>query len=178
MSVKITVKDCDCDLEDSKFFGDVLLPEKWLLNDVFSPDELFFCQINLEVLYESVGKTALPERGMLYFFIDYKKKPQAVVRYFDGEVDAYTSFNEDWEGDYDVYTDWNMDFSLADGDNVMLFKDENIADGEIGLLRYIPDTTFMDFMANTETALYFVIEEEDLRKSDFSKVKLKFIKNN
>ncbi len=176
MSIKIMVEDCDCDLEDSKFFGDVLLPEKWLLNDVFSPDELFFCQINLEALYEAVGKTLLPEEGMLYFFIDYKKKPQAVVRYFDGEVDAYTSFNEDWEGDFDVYTDWKMGFFLEDGDNALLFKDENISDGEMGLFKYTPDTTFMDFMANTETALYFVIDEKDLKSCDFSKVRLKFVK--
>lgn len=198
MSVKLIIKDEDCDLEQSKFFGEILLPEKWLLEDAFSPDELFLCQINLDDLASSVGKTLLPDHGMLYFFIDYKKKPQAVVRYFDGEIDAYTLFNEDWEGDYDVITEWAIDFSscldkpsfrIEKGTNVqplhdfstrenfnaMLVKDENVESGEIAILKYVPDASDMDFLSGTEKTLYFIMKESALKESDFSSVTLKLV---
>lgn len=175
MSIKIKINDSDCDIESSKFFGDMLLPEKWLIDDVFSPDEMFLCQINLEEVYEAVGKTLLPEEGMLYFFIDYKKKPLAAVRYSTEEADAYTCFNEDWEGDFDVYTDWEMEFSFdAKTKSRLLCKDANVSEGEIALLKYVPNESDMDFMADSGKALYFIINEIDLKNKDFSKVKLKF----
>lgn len=173
MSVKITVKDEDCDIETSKFFGEILLPEKWLEDDVFSPEELYFCQINLREVYDAVGKTTLPEEGMLYFFIDYaSKKPKAVVRYYDGEPDAYTMFNEDWEGDYDVYTEWPMSFSLSDEGTAMLIKDEKLPDDEIVLLRYVPDSSEVDYLTGSDKTLNFVIKKEELKNRDFSGVKL------
>lgn len=198
MSVKLIIKDEDCDIEQSKFFGEILLPEQWLLDDVFSPDELFLCQINLDDLASAVGKTLLPDHGMLYFFIDYKKKPQAVVRYFDGEADAYTLFNEDWEGDYDVTTEWAIDFSsfldkslfrLEQGACVqnkndfsargeftaMLVKDENVESGEIAILKYVPDSSDLDFLSGTKNTLYFIMEESALKRLDFSSVTLKIV---
>ena len=69
MSIKLTTSDYDVELEESKFFGEILLPEKWLMDDIFSPDEMFLCQINLEQVYEQVGKTMLKESGILYFLI-------------------------------------------------------------------------------------------------------------
>lgn len=198
MSVKLIIKDEDCDLEQSKFFGEILLPEKWLLEDEFSPDELFLCQINLDDLASAVGKTLLPDHGMLYFFIDYAKKPQAVVRYYDGEADAYTSFNEDWEGDYDVVTEWAIDFSsfldkssfrLEKGENLkdendflkrenftaMLVKDENVENGEIAILKYVPDASDIDFLSGTKKTLYFIMKESALKEFDFSSVILKLV---
>lgn len=198
MSVKLIIKDEDCDIEQSKFFGEILLPEQWLLDDVFSPDELFLCQINLDDLASAVGKTLLPDHGMLYFFIDYKKKPQAVVRYFDGEADAYTLFNEDWEGDYDVTTEWAIDFSSfldkslfrlekgacvqnkndfsARGEfTAMLVKDENVESGEIAILKYVPDSSDLDFLSGTKNTLYFIMEESALKRLDFSSVTLKIV---
>lgn len=175
MSVKIIISDVDCDIEDSKFFGDMLLPEKWLIDDVFSPDEMFLCQINLEELSDAVGKTLLPDTGMLYFFIDYKKKPLAVVRYFDGEADAYTCFNEDWEDDFDVYEDWQITFdSLADEEgSKLLSRNAPIEEDEIALLVYDPSSSPMDFMAGKDKKLYFVMKVTELKKHDFSNVKLK-----
>lgn len=198
MSVKLIIKDEDCDIEQSKFFGEILLPEKWLLDDVFSPDELFLCQINLDDLASAVGKTLLPDHGMLYFFIDYKKKPQAVVRYFDGDADAYTLFNEDWEGDYDVITEWAIDFSsrldkslfrlekgagvqskntfsARDDFSAMLVKDENVESGEIAILKYAPDTSDLDFLSGTNKTVYFIMKESALKQSDFSSVTLKIV---
>ncbi len=177
MSIKITVNDVDAELDQSKFFGEILLPEKWLEDDVFSPEEMFLCQLNLSEVYESVGKTMLPESGMLYFFIDYQKNPQAVVRYFDGEADAYTMFNEDWEGDYDVYTEWPMEFSLqaSDKDTAMLIKDENVGEGEVALLRYVSNSLDVDFLSDSECVMYFMISEKDLREGNFSKVYLKTV---
>ena len=175
MSVKITVKDADCDMEASKFFGEILLPEEWLEKNVFAPEELYFCQINLQEVYEAVGKTLLPETGMLYFFIDYtRKKPEAVVRYYDGEPDAYTMFNEDWETDYDVYTEWPMFFELADGGAALLCKDEKVSDDEIALLKYDPKSLGIDFLHESEKCLYFIISVNDLKNADFGGVKLLF----
>ncbi len=177
MSVKITVNDVDAEMDQSKFFGEILLPEKWLEDDVFSPEEMFFCQLNLSEVYESVGKTVLPESGTLYFFIDYQKKPQAVVRFFDGEADAYTMFNEDLEGDYDVYTEWPMEFSrnASDNDTALLVKDENVGEGEIALLRYVSKSLDVDFLSDSECILYFLISEKDLREGNFSAVRLKTV---
>lgn len=196
MSVKLIIKDEDCELDQSKFFGEILLPEKWLMENVFSPDEMFLCQINLENLYEKVGKTYLPESGMLYFFIDYKKKPMAVVRYCNEEADAYTCFNEDWEGDYDVLTEWALDYELCNSNDnggektgngftlykggkkdfsEMLCKEDFLPDDEIALLKFTPNTSEMDFMSDEEKLMYFIIKIEDLKKLDFSNVILKMI---
>lgn len=196
MSVKLIIKDEDCELDQSKFFGEILLPEKWLMENVFSPDEMFLCQINLENLYEKVGKTYLPERGMLYFFIDYKKKPLPVVRYCDEDVDAYTCFNEDWEGDYDVFTEWALDYELYNQSDKnaektgngftlykgaeeefseMLCKEDFLSDDEIVLLKFAPNTSEIDFMSYEEKSVYFIIKIEDLKKQDFSNVTLKMI---
>lgn len=175
MSVKIIINDVDCDIENSKFFGDMLLPEKWLIDDVFSPDEMFLCQINLEELSDAVGKTLLPDSGMLYFFIDYKKKPLAVVRYFDGEADAYTCFNEDWDADFDVYEDWliTFDSKVDEEGSKLLYRDASIGEDEIALLVYDPSSSPMDFMAGKDKKLYFIVKVADLKNRNFSNVKLK-----
>ncbi len=177
MSIKLTTSDYDVELEESKFFGEILLPEKWLMDDIFSPDEMFLCQINLEQVYEQVGKTMLKESGILYFFIDYKKRPQAVCRYYDGEVDAYTCFNEDWESDYDVINPWAIDFSLGEGDIAMLCRDENVPEDCIALLKFSADKTEIDFMAGTNNTIYFLISLDDLKKGNYDKTYLKIVKN-
>lgn len=176
MSIKLIIDQYDTELEESKFFGDILLPEAWLEDNVFSSDEMFLCQINLDDLYENFGRTLLPKRGMLYFFIDYAKRTVARVRYTDGEIDAYTCFNEDWEGDYDVITSCSVEFSDGDTGTAMLVKDENVADGKICLLRYDPaHEEFIDFMQDTDSVLYFLIDEKDLLNKDFSRVELKVV---
>lgn len=177
MSIKLTIKDEDTDLEDSKFFGDALFPESWLEDDIFSPDEMFFCQINLTELYESVGKTVLPESGLIYFFIDYGKKTTAKVRYFDGEADAYTAFNEDYECDYDVFTDWKIEFSSGGGDGTaLLATDENVEPGSIALLRYCPKDSPLDFMSESGLNIYFIITSDDLKNRRFENAVIKFVK--
>lgn len=177
MSIKITVKDQDAEMDQSKFFGEILLPEKWLEDDVFSPEEMFFCQLNLTEVYEAIGKTMLPESGTLYFFIDYKKNPQAVVRYYEGEADAYTAFNEDLESNYDVFTEWPMEFTAnaQKGDSALLCKDENVPDGEVALIKYLSNSLDLDFLEDKNCALYFLISEKDLILKNFTNVTLKFV---
>lgn len=175
MSIKINCGDNECELESSKFFGEILLPEKWLIEDVFSPDELFFCQINLEELYEAVGKTLLPSSGILYFFINYGKKMQGIVRYTCDEVDAYTCFNEDWESDYDVVTEWPMEFTKGDEGTLLLTKDKNVGEDEIALLKYVPDSLDIDYLTGDKKSLYFIIKEYDLKNKDFSKAYIKIV---
>ncbi len=174
MSIKLTTIFDEVELEDSKFFGEILLPSSWLEEDVFSPDEMFLCQINCEQLYEAIGKTALPKTGMLYFFIDYGKKEKAVVRFADCELDAYTCFNEDWESDYDVVNDFPVEFENGEGGTCLLCKDENVQEGEVCLLRFTPNSLEdLDFLEDEDCALYFIIDEKSLKIGDFTNVKLK-----
>ncbi len=92
--MKITAINKECEIEDSKLFGEVYLPDEWLENDIFSPFEFFLCQINLE----EFKLEGLPSKGYLYFFIEAisltEKKMKAKVRYYENEPDAYTDFND------------------------------------------------------------------------------------
>ena len=97
MSVKIK-RGRFADLDESKFFGEILLPEEWLKNDIFGENEIFLCQIKLEDVAVLDKGNLLPKSGTLYFFIDESVTPvKGIVRYFDGVADAYTDFNEGFE---------------------------------------------------------------------------------
>ena len=90
MSVKIKTGGVS-DLDASKFFGEILLPEKWLKDGIFGETEIFFCQINLEDFSSYDVGNLLPHEGMLYFFLDLEKVPaEGIVRYYDGLPEAYT----------------------------------------------------------------------------------------
>ena len=64
-----------CGVADSKFFGEAYLPESWLDSDEFSLTEVFFCQINLEDVVKYDEQKLLPDKGYLYFFMDFDCKP-------------------------------------------------------------------------------------------------------
>lgn len=92
--MKLLAINQETELEESKLFGEVYLPDAWLEEDVFSPFEFFVAQINLE----QVRSEYLPQKGYLYFFVEAysftKNKMKAKVRYFKEEPDAYTDFND------------------------------------------------------------------------------------
>ena len=92
--MKILAINQETELEESKLFGEVYLPDTWLEEDVFSPFEFFVAQINLKQLKSEY----LPADGYLYFFIEAysfsKNKMKAKVRYCAEEPDAYTDFND------------------------------------------------------------------------------------
>ena len=80
--MKLLAINQETELEESKLFGEVYLPDAWLEEDVFSPFEFFVAQINLE----QVKSEYLPQKGYLYFFVEAysftKNKMKAKVRYF------------------------------------------------------------------------------------------------
>lgn len=92
--MKILAINQQTELEESKLFGEVYLPDTWLEEDIFSPFEFFVAQINLEQFKSEY----LPSKGYLYFFIEAysfsKNKMKAKVRYYAEEPDAYTDFND------------------------------------------------------------------------------------
>ena len=92
--MKLLAINQECELENSKLFGEVYLPNSWLEEDCFSPFEFFVAQINLE----EISSDYLPSKGYLYFFIEAysfaKNKMKARVRYSSEEPDAYTDFND------------------------------------------------------------------------------------
>ena len=55
MGIKLIIDEYQTELDDSKFFGEILLPNEWLEENVFSPTEMFLCQINLEQLFDEMG---------------------------------------------------------------------------------------------------------------------------
>ena len=93
-------EEFETDLEQSKFFGEISLPERFLSSGEFSPDEMFVCQINLSEVRLYFKDFLLPSVGRLLFFIDLKKK-RPIVRYINEECEAYTSFNDDLDFDID-----------------------------------------------------------------------------
>ncbi len=174
MSVKIKTGGF-ADLDASKFFGEILLPEKWLKDGIFGETEIFFCQINLEDFSSYDVGNLLPHEGMLYFFLDLEKVPaEGIVRYFDGLPEAYTDFNEEADAGYDVETELPIVFEQgADEKTAMLCHDEKVFDNEVCLLRFCPrEFEELDFLSDIDGNVYFVIDKDSLKKCDFTAVKL------
>lgn len=167
--------EVELDYTDSKFFGEIAIPEKTLMGNEFSPDEAFICQINLENDKLYYKNFILKNQGVLTFFVDIKKR-KAIVRYFAESLDAYTSFNDDLDYDIDFVTELKIEFCEKNDYTVgsMLFTDEN-CDGKVCLLKInnFSDEPLLPFKCSSA---YFLIDEVDLLKMDFSKIDLKLIK--
>lgn len=167
-------EEFETDLEQSKFFGEISLPERFLSSDEFSPDEMFVCQINLSEVRLYFKDFLLPSVGRLLFFIDLKKK-RPIVRYINEECEAYTSFNDDLDFDIDYSEELTLSFSDKSDYTAgeMLFSDEK-CDGLVCLLKVYH---FLDEpLLPLDGSAYFLIDENDLRRFDFSNIKLKIIK--
>ena len=170
MSIKIKAGDF-ADLDESKFFGEIVLPEKWLKDDVFGEDEIFLCQIKLEDVAVYDRANHLPKSGTLYFFLDGgSATTKGVVRYFCGVADAYTDFNEGFE----EYEEDEIPIEISDCDeptgSAMLCRDEKLLDNEICLLRIDANELGIEFLKDAGGMLYFAIDKDDLKRKDFSKV--------
>lgn len=176
MGVKLIIDEYQTELDDSKFFGEILLPNAWLEENVFSPTEMFLCQINLEQLYTEIGETLLPKTGILYFFIDYGKKLTAKVRYFDGDLDGYTCFNEDWEDDFDAITDLSVEFAHGEDGVVLLANTQDLFGDDVCLLKVnTADEDVLDINLAPNKTLYFMIDKKALLSRNFDKVVLKIL---
>lgn len=156
-----------CEIEESKLLGDAYLPESWLEEGIFSPYEFFIAQINLQHFDCEI----LPKSGYLYFFLDAislkEDKIKAKVRYFNGEPDAYTDFNEGYfEEDMQIFSLAKSDIGSID------FECEN---GEEVCLLKVP-TNLIPAFEFESSSLVFSAKRKEIEKLDFSQATIKFIK--
>ncbi len=175
MSIKIKLKVGEYELDKSKFFGETLMPEIWLKQDIFEETEVFFCHINLEEASQFDSQNLLPKTGHLFFFIDFEKTPvKAVVRYYGGELDATANFNECIDCDYEVEEGYQIEFSKGEGETTSLFAPyKKLKDSEVCLLSFYPDEFVeLDFLKGDAKAIHFIIEKTSLMKKDFASVLL------
>ncbi len=165
--MKLQAINKHCDVESSKLFGEVFLPENWLETDTFSPDEYFIAQINLQ----DFNCEFLPKTGYLYFFLEVVslsgEKFRGKVRYFNGEPNAYTDFNEGYfEEDEQVFA-----LEKSDIGNVVFEQEE----GDSLCLLTIPSSLLELFNFNCK-ALSFVINKEQVIRQNFDSCQIKFVK--
>ena len=155
---------------NSRFFGEALLPESWLGGGEFSPTELFLCQIDLSELDSACGESPLPKEGFLYFFIDFGVSPaKGIVRYALS-ADSLTPFNEDYEFDDDVETPFPVSFEVKNAVTGLLCDEKKLFGGEVCLLRYGADSVNgLEFLADTDVTIMFVIDKTALEKRQFEK---------
>ena len=149
----------------SCLFGRAFLPEKWLEEGEFSPFTFYVGRINLAEFNCLQGFN----EGFLYFFAEAKNFNlnclNAKVRYYNGEIDAYTDYNE---GFFDDEEAENRSFKIAPcekGDETVLFSS-----GEKLVLLSIK-SDYLPFEINGK-ALEFSVEKESALKGDFSKCRI------
>lgn len=160
--MKALIINREVELEESKIFGDVYLPESWLMEDVFSPYEFFLSQINLEDFFED-------KKGYLYFFVEAyslsKLKMKPKVRFYEGEPDSYTEFNE---GFFDEDPECFAIKKESIGTLNIFEETENTF-----LLLEIP-SNFLPFDINC-AKIAFYMQKDDFLKNDYTNVSLVFI---
>ncbi len=159
------------ELDESKFFGEILMPNEWFEKDIFSLDELFICQINLSELTDNDILSILPQTGTLFFFIDMKKAPyKSIIRYYDGELDAYTSFNDDFESDINVIDEIGISFDNNTKGDIELLSEDKIEGYDTCLLKICQDMD--DLLLPINGDVYIYVNKKDILKKDFSSSKL------
>ena len=138
MAIKLKLKraEGDYDLGTSKFLGNPVLPEKWL--EDFSSETIFLMQLRLEELKDFDEENILPHEGYLYIFLDvsnseYSMKP--IVRYYKGEpthclnefngvVDGYEEFTDDYLIEFEKCDDYESGNVLLGKPNDWNYQDE------------------------------------------------------
>lgn len=170
--MKLTAINKECQIEDSKLFGESYLPNEWLENDTFSPFEFFLCQLNLQEL----NVDGLPSNGYIYFFVDAfdlkESKMKAKVRYFSGEPDAYTDFNDgyfDFEPEcYQITSEQNSPFLK----NLEILNDFNKDISKVELLKIPTDLLPFDLKSKF---MLFIIDRSSLKNLEFENSSLVFL---
>lgn len=160
----------------SRLFGAPDVPEAWLENE-FCDGEIFLCQINCADARAKTGDARLPERGMLYFFLDTSGEEYVpYVRYFDGVGElCRVAFNEEVDSPYDILTEYAIDFEAReeseedDLPGLKLFGfPAKLTDGCMGAnftLLFQYDTQAhpaLDFLRHRDRFLYVLIHRDAL----------------
>ena len=166
------------DIKSSKLFGAPCLPKEWM-DDRFTKDEMFFCQIRLSDIATLDSENKLPHDGFLYVFLrtargennlelvlrEYKGEPTIVINWFNEIVDGYAHLR----------SDYLMEFFEVDEDyaGTKLFGiPANWSLGENPpkvLFQFNPKDTDAGFLENLNGYLYLLFGEN---QSDLSQVEL------
>lgn len=167
--LSLNAEDYCGDLEDggeSGLFGTAFLPEKWLEENEFSPFTFYAGRVNLAEF------SILPNlsEGFLYFFVEAKNfnfdNLKAIVRYYNGEIGAYTDFNE---GFFDDEETERRSFKIVPSEN----GDETVffSSGDETVLLSIKGE-YLPFEINGKR-LEFTVKNSNLAACDFSKCLVK-----
>lgn len=161
-------QETDENLDNSKFFGSPVFPDKFLEKNNLENDFFFFV-LNLNEYQNSV----FPQNGFLYFFLNLDHNPctPKVIYTTDELIEVYDNINEDF----------NMEDSNAlfieksnDSNNALFLEKEST----VVLLQIDLDCVPVSFPRFNKTSgkILFELLKEDVVKKDFSRVTLKFEK--
>ena len=177
IGIKITKAGDFYDVGASKFFGAPTIPGEWL-DDRFTQDEIFFCQIRLSDIAKIDSENRLPHEGYLYFFLrtaNGKYALEAVIRdCLEKPRVAVDRFNECVEGYEHLVDDYLIEFFEVDEDyeGTKLFGTPSswqyAENSPKLLLQFDPLDTDAGFLSEVDGYLYFFLGEDEL---DLSQVK-------
>ena len=182
MAIRLKVRKAegDYDLGASKFLGGPVLPEKWM--DSFSDDTIFLMQIRLEDIKDLDEENLLPHEGYLYFFLDVsnseysmvpivkylKEEPTHYLSEFNGIVDGYEEFINDYLIEFEKCDDFESgnkllgkpnDWNYQDEPNQLLFQFDPL-DSEMGIFSHLDGYLYFFFGKDKKTFKDVVLLEE------------------
>ena len=165
------------DVKSSKFFGAPAIPREWL-DDRFTADEMFFCQIRLSDIATFDSENKLPHEGYLYVFLrtakgknnfelvlrDYNGEPNVVVEWFNEPVDGYAHLRSDYLMEFfEVEEGYAGTKLLGTPVNWSLETPPRV------LFQFNPKDTDAGFLEDLNGYLYLLFGEDE---SDLSQVEL------
>ena len=172
IGIKVTKATGDYDLGASKFFGAPTLPKEW--TNIFSDDEIFFCQIKCEDIAEFDTENRLPHSGYIYVFLDVESYPYTPrVLYFNGTPDTVLDgFNDEIDKAGNITEEWLMHFNTANeaADGIKMLgtpADWNYSEEPPKVfLQYDPLESEMGFRDSVDGYIYLLFGEQSDRLED------------
>ena len=171
---------------ESCLFGSPDIPEAWLENE-FTEEELFLCQVNCARLAPYDPEGYLPDHGMLYLFLDISGEEYIpYVRYWEGDGPlCRVDFNEGMSDRYDVMSEYAVGFFTR-----MEEADENYGASGVGGCKWLgfpaelPDFSLgshfiqlfqydpsahpsLNFLSDRDRMVYVVMSREELAARRF-----------
>lgn len=160
----------DYDPGTSKFFGAPTMPEEWLADGTVGDDDFFFCQLKISEFKKYDTDGLLPQSGFIYIFLSFTDgKFIPNIRYSASEPDTLI---DDFNAGFDFLGDTEVDYSIDFFETTDCEDGTRILSNDCGktvLLQYDPlDDNMPQFLADTEKIAYITVDEDDIKKLDFS----------
>lgn len=156
----------------SRLYGEAELPERWLDSGIFGAGEFYVGRIMLGDI--SSAQNFFPKSGALFFFIDMQKSPySAIIRYFDGELDAATDFNDGFSSVEDFQTEIGLKpHDMPEECYITMLRE---AGDEIYLLTI--ESPEGERLLPIDGTVSFAVKKSDLKRLNFSSARLVIQKN-